>query len=71
MEKFKLREGEAFIELNKLLKNVGWAGTGGEAKLTITDGDIKVNDQVETQIRKKLRTGDEVIMGDDKIIIEA
>lgn len=57
---FKLKEGEEFIELNKLLKLKSIAQTGGHAKVMVTEGEVSVNGEVETQIRKKLRAGDVV-----------
>lgn len=57
MTEFEL-EGREFIELNKLIKISGFTGTGGEAKLAIADGEAMVNGEVETQRRKKLRSGD-------------
>jgi ribosome-associated protein len=57
---FKLKEGEAFIELIKLLKILGIAQTGGHGKLMIEDGDILVNGEKEFRKRKKLRTGDSI-----------
>ena len=52
--------GHEFIELNKLLKIEGVVGTGGEANIRITNGEVLVNGEVETQKRKKLRPGDVV-----------
>lgn len=60
MEIFKLRENSEYIELNNLIKILGWVNTGGEAKIRIEQREIKVNGEVETRIRKKLRTGDTV-----------
>ncbi len=54
---FKL-EGSEYIELNKLLKILNLAESGGEANFRITEGEIIVNKQVELQKRKKLRVGD-------------
>lgn len=65
---FKLREGDEFIPLNKLLKLVNLAQTGGHARILITDGDVYVNDKVESQIRKKIRSGDKVRL--NKVVIE-
>ena len=48
---------------------IGLVGTGGEANLYITDGDVQVNGAVETQKRKKLRAGDEVVFQGKKIVI--
>jgi len=64
MENFKLREGDEFIELNNLIKMLGWIGTGGQAKQVIADGLVKVNGEVETRKRKKLRVGEEITFKD-------
>jgi ribosome-associated protein len=39
---------------------LGLVDTGGEANQRIVDGEVVVNNQVEYQKRKKLRTGDVV-----------
>ncbi len=63
MEEFKLQEGEEYIELNNLMKRFGWVATGGEAKIMIKQGEVKVNDKVETRVRNKVRSGDTVVYG--------
>lgn len=70
-EIFQLKEGSEFIELNKLLKYTQIAQTGGHARLLIENGEVIVNDEVESRIRRKLRPGDAVECMDHKIIIEA
>ena len=47
-----------FIRLDALLKFAGAVETGGEAKLLIQDGGVKVNGEVCTQRGKKLVPGD-------------
>jgi ribosome-associated protein len=64
MENFKLKDDEEYIELKNLIKLLGWVNTGGEAKLRIDNQEIKVNGEIETQRRKKIRRGDVVISGD-------
>ena len=54
-----------FIKLDAFLKYCGAVGTGGEAKLRITDGEVSVNGEVCTQRGKKLRAGDEIRFGQD------
>lgn len=66
MENFKLKEGEEFIELKNLIKLLGWVNTGGEATTRIDNGEIKVNGNIETQRRKKVRSGDIVTSGNDQ-----
>lgn len=57
-------EGHEFIELNKLLKITNVVGTGGEANALIENGEIRVNGEVETRKRNKLRAGMVVTFGD-------
>lgn len=66
---FPLR-GE-FIELNVLLKLMGLASSGGEAKAMITQGAVHVDQQIETRIRRKLRAGDVVQLNNETIRILA
>jgi len=53
---------EGTIKLNQFLKWVGAAQTGGEAKLMIQDGEVKVNGTIETRRGRQLITGDSVIV---------
>jgi ribosome-associated protein len=46
-----------FIALNRLLKAIGWAETGGHAHELIDSGAVTLDGEVETQRRKKIRTG--------------
>lgn len=48
------------ICLDQFLKLKGVASTGGEAKILIQGGEIKLNGEVETRRRKKLQPGDVV-----------
>lgn len=49
-----------FIRLDSLLKFIGVAETGGQAKAFIQDGIVKVNAEVCTARGKKIRSGDTV-----------
>lgn len=53
---FKLTQ--EYIQLSQLLKAMSIVGSGGEAKMIILDGMVKVNGETELQVRKKLRGGD-------------
>lgn len=66
MEKFELKEGEEYIELNTLIKLLGWVATGGEAKSVIDQEEVKVNGEIETRRRKKLRSGDRIQFGNEQ-----
>ena len=49
-----------FIKLDALLKFAALVGTGGEAKIAIAEGMVKVNGEVCTMRGKKIRPGDTV-----------
>jgi len=68
MQEFQL-EGSEYIELNKLLKITGLCESGGRASALITSGEIKVDDAVETRKRCKIRKGQVVEIGDQKISV--
>lgn len=56
--RFKLAKD--FIKLSALLKAADIADSGGQAKILIQDGCVRVNGVVETQRGKKIRAGDVV-----------
>ena len=49
-----------FIKLQDLLKLANLVSTGGEAKVRILDGEVRVNGEVCTMRGKKIRPGDTV-----------
>ncbi|MFT5082497.1 MAG: ribosome-associated protein [Lentisphaeria bacterium] len=55
------------VELFKILKYEGLAGSGGEAKLAIADSQAKVNGEIETRKRKKIMAGDIIEFGNIKM----
>lgn len=60
-----------FIELDNMLKALRLVASGAEARQCIQSGSIKINGQVETRIRRKLRVGDSVEFGQQRISIVA
>jgi ribosome-associated protein len=64
---FELIDHE-YIQLNQLLKLLGLVDTGGDANQRIVDGEVKVNNEVEYQKRKKLRAGD--VVNFNKLLIK-
>lgn len=63
-------QGE-FIELNVLLKLLALASSGGAAKALVSEGLVRVDGAVETRIRRKLRVGQVVRLGDETIHVVA
>ena len=55
------------IELYKLLKIANLVAGGGEAKIVISEGYVLLNDQVETQKRKKIYSGDIISFNGDLV----
>jgi len=60
---------EEYIELIKLLKLLNLCESGAIAKIVVEEGLVKFNDETEYQKRKKLRKGDVIIFGNNKITI--
>ena len=60
MEQRQVKITTEFIKLDALLKFEGLAGTGGEAKERIQDGEVLVNGETCTMRGKKIRPGDVV-----------
>ncbi|MCG8412495.1 MAG: RNA-binding S4 domain-containing protein [Bacteroidales bacterium] len=69
MIKFKLGDSE-YIELIKLLKVTNICNSGGQAKLIVDDKEVKLNGEIETRKRAKLRVGDKIEVFNETIIIE-
>lgn len=67
MEKLILRD--EFIKLGQALKAAGMVESGVDAKIRITQGEVKVNGAVEIQRGKKLYSGDVVEFNGEKIEI--
>ena len=58
------------ITLDSLLKATGLASSGGEAKVRIAGGEVRVNGEAELRRGRKLRAGDEVVTGAQTVRIE-
>ncbi|MDW7771893.1 MAG: RNA-binding S4 domain-containing protein [Desulfobulbaceae bacterium] len=57
------------IELYKLLKIENLVASGGEAKVVIAEGLVRVNGEIETRKRKKILANDIVSYGKETIRI--
>ena len=53
-----------------MLKFAGLVETGGEAKLAIQDGEVKVNGETCTMRGKKLRPGDRAELDGHTLVVE-
>lgn len=68
MQTFILR-GE-YIQLNQLLKVLGWAMSGSEANALIDEGLVKVNGKTELRRRNKIYKGFEVNFENKIVTVE-
>jgi ribosome-associated protein len=57
------------IRLGQLLKLADLAGSGGEARALVADGEVTVNGEVETRRGRQLHRGDVVAVGDEDVRI--
>ncbi len=58
------------IKLDSFLKAVNAVSSGGEAKLLIRDGQVRVNDDTELRRGRKLRPGDRVTFDGNSFQVE-
>jgi len=65
---FGIRTG--YIKLDSLLKAVNAVASGGEAKLLIADGRVRVNGSVELRRGRKLYPGDRVKLANQEFVVE-
>lgn len=63
-------KGAEYIELIKMLKLLRIASSGGEAKMMVEDGEVKLNGSTESRKRAKLRNGDIVEIFGKQILIK-
>ena len=59
------------ITLDALLKATGLASSGGNAKVIIASGEVRVNGEAELRRGRKVRAGDEVAMGAETVRVES
>lgn len=68
MEIFKIKDDH--IQLNQLLKALGWVENGGDANNAIDSGLVKVNGETELRKRNKIRSGFKVEFNGNAVTIE-
>jgi ribosome-associated protein len=57
---------DATIRLGQFLKLADLVDVGSDAKVLLTDGDVRVNGEVETRRGRQLTDGDIVAVGPDR-----
>lgn len=65
MKIVKIPIEEDYIRLDSLLKFAGAADTGGQAKLAVINGEVKLNGETCLQRGRKIRKGDVVELLDE------
>lgn len=60
-----------YIELDKLLKATGLADSGGQARALISAGEVRVDGQVELRKTAKMRAGQVVEFGGQRVRVVA
>lgn len=60
-----------YITLDNLLKVAGIAHSGGAAKLMVADGLVQVDGAVELRKTAKIRAGQRVQVGDERLLVTA
>ncbi len=61
--------GERPINLTQVLKLAGCVQSGGEAKMVITEGLVRVNGDVELRKRRQMKAGDVIALEDGPTIV--
>ena len=59
-----------YIKLDSFLKGVNVVGSGGEAKIIIVEGQVRVNGEIENRRGRKLYPGDRVNLDEHEFVVE-
>ena len=70
MKVVKIKEGEAYITLNVLLKLTGIIDTGGQAKYYLQENEVLVNGKLENRRGRKLYPGDKIEVENQTFMVE-
>ena len=62
---------DEYVELNQLLKLVGICDSGGAGKMLVASGVVMVDGKVELRKTCKIRAGQTVRIGDNRIDVIA
>jgi ribosome-associated protein len=69
MQKVSFELSGEFVELNQLLKLVGLCDSGGAGKMMVASGVVKVDGKKELRKTAKIRSGQQVSVGDISISV--
>ncbi len=58
-----------FITLGQLVKAMGMIGNGGEIKMFLAETEVFVNGEVDQRRGRKIRVGDQVVIGGEEILV--
>ncbi|WP_414718501.1 S4 domain-containing protein YaaA [Trichlorobacter sp.] len=58
-----------YIKLDSFLKLANLVMSGGEAKIVIQEGQIRVNGEVETRRGRKLYPGDQIALDNHPVFV--
>ena len=61
---------EGYIKLDSFMKWQNLVETGGQAKLLIQSGEVRVNGKIETRRGRKLVKGDRVTFGGKTLTVD-
>jgi len=71
MERHTIELRGEYVELNQLLKLAGACNSGGEGKMLVAEGIVKVDGTVELRKTYKVRAGQTVVLEDLEIKVVA
>jgi len=69
MQKVEFELTSEYIELNQLLKVVGLCDSGGAGKQMVASGQVRVDGKQELRKTAKIRSGQQVTLGDVRIVV--
>lgn len=69
MQKVEFELTSEYIELNQLLKVVGLCDSGGAGKQIVASGQVRVDGKQELRKTAKIRAGQQITLGDVRIVV--
>jgi len=69
MQKVEFELTSEYVELNQLLKLTGLCDSGGAGKQLVAGGQVRVDGKQELRKTAKIRAGQQVTLGDIRIVV--